>query len=164
MRFLSRIAFAAAALCSARVVLGADIDLAPVANPSAPDAAVVAYNEGVTAMRAKRYADAQRGFEDALAKREAFAEAHSNLAYVLRKQGKANFDASMGHYARAIELNPQLAQAYMYRGVLYTQMGDTAHAQSDLATLRKLDPAMAARLERAIAAGGREEGDAGEIY
>ena len=164
MSFLSRAVILVLVLGTSPIAFGADIDLAPEPKADAPDAAVTAYNEGVRAMREKHYAEAQQRFEEALAKREAFAEAHSNLAYVLRKQGHANFDASMRHYGRSIEINPRLAQAYMYRGVLYTQMGDAAHAQADLATLKKLDPALAAKLEAAIAAGGREDGDAGAVY
>jgi tetratricopeptide (TPR) repeat protein len=133
---------------------------APFENPKpAARDGVAAYNEGVKLMHDKRYGDAQRRFEEALAQREAFAEAHNNLAYVLRMQGSANFGESMRHYDRALAINPKLAQAYMYRGVLFTQMGDAMHAQQDLATLRGLDTDLAAKLERAIAANGREERD-----
>jgi hypothetical protein len=47
----------------------------------------------------------------------------------------------------------------MYRGVLFTQMGDLARARADHATLLTLDRNLAARLERVIAGAGRDEGD-----
>src|SRR6476620_1402622 len=49
-----------------------------------------------------------------------FAEAYNNLAFTLRKQGSANFQKSLAYYNKAIQLKPKLAEAYMYRGVLYT--------------------------------------------
>ena len=48
----------------------------------------------------------------------------------------------------------------MYRGVLFIQMGDMAHARADHAQLLRLDPELAARLERIIAgADGRDAYD-----
>ena len=53
-----------------------------------------------------------------------------------------------------------MARAYMYRGALFTQMGDMARARTDHAQLLWLDPESAARLERIIAgADGRDEYD-----
>jgi hypothetical protein len=47
----------------------------------------------------------------------------------------------------------------MYRGVLFTQLGDLARARADHARLLQLDRALAAKLERVIAGGGRDDGD-----
>ena len=75
-------------------------------------------------------------------------------------QGTHNFARSLQHYNRALELKPDLARAYMYRGVLFTQMGDLARARADHAQLLALDQELAARLERIIAgADGRDEYD-----
>jgi Flp pilus assembly protein TadD len=154
-----RIAAAALLIAYSPAAFADASDPAPPA-AVARDPAAAAYNEGVKLMVDGRYAEAQRSFEAALARREAFAEAHNNLAFVIRMQGAAGFNESLRHYARALELDPKLARAYMYRGVLYTQMGDAARAQADLATLRGLDRQLAAKLEKAIAAGGREGADA----
>jgi len=43
----------------------------------------------------------------------------------------------MREYRRALEIDPRLAQAYMYRGVLHTQMGNKDLARADLETLRR---------------------------
>lgn len=112
--------------------------------------AVMLYNEGVKVMLDKRYAEAQRLFEQALEQDEKLAEAHNNLAFALRMQG-GNFGRSMRHYEKALELNPRLAQAYMYRGSLYAQVGDLVRARLDLDQLRPLSGELAAKLERAIA-------------
>jgi Flp pilus assembly protein TadD len=65
-------------------------------------------------------------------------------------QGAGNFDRALKHYDRAIELKPGLAQAYMYRGVLFTKMGDLRRAAADHAQLLKLDRSLAAKLEQVI--------------
>jgi Flp pilus assembly protein TadD len=130
----------------------------PVVKQESP--AVRAYNEGIDLMRAKRFAQAQQKFEQAVKADPAFAEAHNNLAFTLRKQGAANFPASLAHYDRAIQLKPTLAEAYMYRGVLYAQMGRKAEAQADLATLKRLNPRLAKELEEFLTTGKEDD----ELY
>jgi tetratricopeptide (TPR) repeat protein len=76
----------------------------------------------------------------------------------LRQQGKDNWDPALEHYDRAIELKPELAEAYMYRGVLYSLMGDEKSALADHATLVKLNRKLAKALQAAIASGEEPEG------
>lgn len=130
---------AALALCAARA--GAvESDPLPVPKGGARERAVAAYNEGVKRMLEKRYGAAQQKFEEALAADERLAEAHNNLAFSLRMQGPTNFTRALQHYDRALELRPDMARAYMYRGVLFTQLGDLARARADHARLLALDP------------------------
>ena len=109
-----------------------------------------------TLLLARNFGDAQQKFEAALALHERLAEAHNNLAFALRMQGRQNFASSLEHYNRAIELKPDLAQAYMYRGVLFIQQGDKVRAHRDLERLRRLDARLAVDLERVIE--GTDEG------
>jgi Flp pilus assembly protein TadD len=136
---------------------GADEPVAKeeVAKQESP--AVRAYNEGVGLMQKKRFAQAQSKFEEAVKLNKNFAEAYNNLAFVLRKQGSANFQKSLDYYNKAIELKPKLAEAYMYRGVLNTQMGRKADAQADLATLKKLNRNLARELEEFMQTGKEED-------
>ena len=134
-------------------------DPLPVPKGGPRERAVTAYNAGVKLLLDKKYGDAQGKFEEALAADEQLAEAHNNLAFSLRMQSAANRDRALKHYDRALQLKPQLAQAYMYRGVLFSQMGDLDRARADHAELLKLDRALATKLERVIAGGGRDEGD-----
>ena len=122
----------------------------------APDARA-SYNEGVALMKAGRYKDAQAKFEAALKANPQLAEAHNNLAFVLRKQSRANFGRALEHYNEAIRLNPRLAEAYEYRGVLYAEMNRKAEAEKDLATLKHLNPKLASDLEVAIKTGKEKE-------
>jgi tetratricopeptide (TPR) repeat protein len=115
--------------------------------------AVTPYNEGVSLMKAKKFAAAQVKFEEALKANPNLAEAHNNLAYCLRKQSPENFASSLQHYNTALKLNPKLAQAYEYRGVLFVELGRKADAEKDLATLKQLDPKLAVALATAIKAG-----------
>jgi Tfp pilus assembly protein PilF len=137
-----------------------ETDPLPVPKGTPREQAIIAYNEGVQLMRDKHYAAAQEKFEQALALDETLAEAHNNLAFSLRLQSTHNFERALQHYARALELKPDLARAHMYRGVLFTQMGDLARARADHAKLLALDQELAAKLERIIAgASGRDEYD-----
>lgn len=154
-----RRALAVAAVVLATAVAAEESDPLPVPKGGPREQAVVLYNEGVRELLAQRHAAAQRFFEQALEIHEPFAEAHNNLAFVLRMQGDRNFERAMKHYARALQVNPYLAQAYMYRGILHMQMGDAARARGDLAVLRSLDPSMAARLEKALAENATRERD-----
>ena len=161
MRFL--LGVAAALLCAA----AAADEIAPLPAPkgTAREKAIAVYNEGVVLMLDKRFAEAQKRFEDAIAIDETLAEAHNNLAFSLRMQGRHNFDRAYAEYRRALEINPKLAQAYMYRGVLNAQAGNMAAARADVETLRGLDPALAAKLEKAIADTARDDRDglAGQV-
>ncbi len=131
----------------------AESDPLPVPAQNARANAVVHYNDGVALLLARRFAEAQRKFEAALTLDESLAEAHNNLAYVLRMQGRHNFAASLTHYNRALALKPRLAQAYMYRGVLFMQQGDRERARQDLEKLRTLDTRLALELERVLDGG-----------
>src|SRR6476620_10974331 len=117
------------------------------------DPSIPIYNQGVELMLAKRFPDAQAKFEQAVKENPRFAEAHNNLGYTLRKQGAANYQKSLEHYNTAIELKPKLAEAYMYRGVLYTEMGRKADAEADLVLLKKMNGRLAKELEQFIQTG-----------
>jgi tetratricopeptide (TPR) repeat protein len=142
-------------------VRAVESDPLPVPTGTPREKAVTTYNDGVALLLEGNYAAAQAKFEAALAQDERLAEAHNNLAFALRMQGTANFDRSLRHYDRALELKPALAQAYMYRGVLFTQMGDVARARADHERLRKLDARLADELEAVIAGRARGYGRAG---
>jgi Tfp pilus assembly protein PilF len=147
---------ATALLCSPAAP-AVESDPLPVPKGTPRERAISMYNEGVSLMREKHYAAAQEKFEQALALDETLAEAHNNLAFSLRQQGRHNFALALQHYQRALALKPDLARAYMYRGVLFTQMGDLASARADYEQLLRLDPELATRLERIIA--GADERD-----
>ena len=132
---------------------GAESDPLPVPVGSPRAKAVELYNQGVVHLVARRFAQAQQRFEAALRLDDTLAEAHNNLAFALRMQGRHNFAASLAHYDRALALKPDLAQAYMYRGALFLQQGDRAAAQRDLEKLRTLDGKLAGDLERLFAGG-----------
>ncbi len=119
---------------------------------SAPEtkSEIRAYNKGVDLLMKKKFDRAEKQFRKAIDKKEAFAEAHNNLAYALRKQGPKHYDEALKHYNRAIALNGNLPEPYMYRGVLHTQMGNYDAAASDLQVLAGLQPKLAEELRYVI--------------
>lgn len=150
------VVLACAAGLAAGTAAAVESDPLPVPSAGSRAAAVRLYNDGVSLLLTREFRQAQQKFEAALALDEQLAVAHNNLAYVLRMQGPQNFEVSLTHYDRAIALDPKLAQAYMYRGVLFTQRGDKARARQDLERLRQLDAKLAADLARVI--DGADEG------
>ena len=115
------------------------------------------YNKGVELMLEKKFPKAEKQFRKALKVNETFAEAHNNLAYTMRKQGSDRFDEALAHYNRAIELKPALAEPYMYRGVLFVQMGDKSAALADHQKLIDMNSDLAPELEYVVVNGREKE-------
>jgi tetratricopeptide (TPR) repeat protein len=115
------------------------------------------YNKGVKLMLDKKFVKAEKQVREALDINERFAEAHNNLAYTLRKQGADHFDEALMHYNRSIELNPDLPEPYMYRGVLYVQMGDKSLALKDHEKLLAMGSPLAEELEYVVVNGREKE-------
>lgn len=123
--------------------------------PVAPE--IAAFNHGTEALLQMNLRRAERELRRALRSRESFAEAHNNLAFVLRKQGSGHFDEALRHYQRALELNPDLAEAHMYLGVLYVQKGRNDLAQARHERLLELDNGLAGELAWVIENGREKE-------
>jgi len=115
------------------------------------------YNDGVKLLMNKKFNQAEKQFREALAINERFAEAHNNLAYTLRKQGPEYYEEALDHYNRSIELKPDLDEPYMYRGVLYVQMGNKTMALTDHKTLVEKDSPLASELKYVIENGREKE-------
>ncbi|MEM1156969.1 MAG: tetratricopeptide repeat protein [Verrucomicrobiota bacterium] len=116
----------------------------------APEPGVKAYNAGTDLLSELKFTAAEKQLRQALQENEKFPEAHNNLAYALRKQGPDHYKEALRHYNRAIELDRNLDEAYMYRGVLYVQMGQIDQAQADLEILRKKSPHLAQELNYVV--------------
>ena len=148
------------AACFALLFISAEVFAAGSSSAPAEDKrpGVAQYNAGVKLMKKGKFQDAAAKFEAALKKNPNMAEAHNNLGYSLRKQGKQNFKQALSHYNRAIEINSRLSEAYMYRGVLHALMGNEDKALADHGKLTRLDRRLADALQAAIASGEEPEG------
>jgi len=113
-------------------------------------------------MNSKKFAEAQARFAQALTENPRFAEAHNYLGYSLQMEGTQNYLMALEHYNRAIQLKPNLAQAYEYRGALLLNMDRKRAAEKDLATLKTLNPGLAVEVERVMKKGERSERVRGE--
>jgi Tfp pilus assembly protein PilF len=123
-----------ASIFSGSLALGAPS--APKESTEANDS--VFFASGTEKLLAGDYAAAEKDLRAAIGADDKNAGAHNNLAFVLRKQGSVHFDEALQHYDRAIGLNDKLAEAYMYRGVLYQAMGKNDLALADHARLLEL--------------------------
>lgn len=155
------ILFVLAALLSCTLIASAAFAAGSKSVDTPKDAADTEFNEGVELLERGKYDKAAKHFRKALDAKEDFAEAHNNLAYSLRKQGAEHYDEAKDHYDRAIALDPNLAQAYHYRGVLHALAGDEASAKDDHAMLLELDRDLADELMQVIASGEEPSGDGG---
>lgn len=117
------------------------------------------FEQGTNQFLAGDMRRAERSLRRALRANPDFAPAHNNLAFVLRKQGEAQFAEALQHYKRALELEPEMAEAFMYRGVLYVAMGQIEKALADHARLLDLSPVLAAELAWVIENGNEREPD-----
>lgn len=156
--FATALAFAAPSAPPAPPPSGGDVSRGGLQKPSKRDAIELGfYNDGTVMLFKKEWAAAQQQFEAAIALNGNLAEAHNNLAYVLRKQGAANYAKSLEHYNRAIELKPKLAEAYMYRGALHALSGKPDLAKADYDLLVKMKSKLAPHLKKIMDTGTEEE-------
>lgn len=84
-------------------------------------------------------------------------------AYVelLPKLDEQDFEAALEAFDRAIELNEELPELYLYRGLLYLAAGEGQPAVNDFVSARKLDTksfAINLALGRALLVAGRARG------
>ncbi|MGF1655637.1 MAG: tetratricopeptide repeat protein [Verrucomicrobiales bacterium] len=113
------------------------------------------FSEGTALLLDLKFAEAEEKLRAAAEADSNLAEVHNNLAYVLRKQGK--FEEALEHYNRAISLNAELPEPYMYRGVLHVQMDSLGAAHADLEILKALNPELAEELAFVIEQGQEKE-------
>lgn len=162
-------------LLSAKPLLAAASPPKPAPNSVDETAmrAAVAYNDGVKKMKRadaigvqksatytydyaaapdgkalRDYEGAIADFTRALSYDAKMKEAHNNLGYCLRRVGR--LPESLAAYDKAIELDPDFAQAREYRGETYLALAQPDKAEADLAALRELQSKYAEQLQQAI--------------
>jgi len=134
-----------------------------IAAPSKPKASspvsdTKLFAQGTEKLFELKFVAAEKDLREALEANGKNAGAHNNLAFVLRKQGPDHYKESLKHYNRAIQLDKTLAEAYMYRGVLYKAMDMPELALKDHAMLMELNETkLASELEWVITKGKEKE-------
>ena len=96
----------------------------------------------------REYEGAIADFTRALSYDAKMKEAHNNLGYCLRRVGR--LPESLAAYDKAIELDPDFAQAREYRGETYLALSQPDKAEAELAALRELKSKYAEQLQLAI--------------
>src|SRR5260370_2528734 len=101
-------------------------------------------------MQANQFVNAQAKFDEAVKLISFLMKRRPPRSTLFPNTTLFRSQLSLGHYDKAIQLKPKLAEAYMYRGVLYAIMGHKAEAQANLAVLQKMNPRYAKELEEII--------------
>ena len=98
----------------------------------------LAFQQGATALREGRPADAERSFRNAVRLEPSLPEAHLDLGLVLGRTGKA--DEGIAELRHALELNPRLDSAHLFTGVFLYQTGRNDEAIAQLEQELELNP------------------------
>jgi len=109
-------------------------------------AVVEAYEEGLRHMEAERWDEAFTAFSTAVSADDLFAEAHVGRGDALRQL--EDYAGARTSYGRALQMNPDLARAYLGRGISNLELGQIDIAYTDLNTaieLDRRDPEIAAK-------------------
>jgi tetratricopeptide (TPR) repeat protein len=103
------------------------------------EAAGALVNLGTIYYRQRKFAEAEKHYQDAIAADPDYPLAQFNLGNLFDEQGRLT-DA-MAHYRRALELNPNYADAHFNVALLHERMGDALRAVHHWKTYLKLDSA-----------------------
>ena len=138
------------------VVAGADAgpdDNTSTNKQITPSDVAALYQTGYDQMKAGRYRDAIKAFQQVISLDENHAMAYTNMAYSYRQLGK--FKKAVKLYHQALAIDPNLAEAHEYLGGALIELGQIDEAKKHLAILEKLDPKLADELRDEIARNGR---------
>jgi DNA-binding winged helix-turn-helix (wHTH) protein/TolB-like protein/Flp pilus assembly protein TadD len=96
---------------------------------------------GVFGIRAPRdtYPRGREAAETALRLDPELAAAHATLGHI-QIQYDLDWAGGLAHYARALELDPDYAPTYHFRGIVLGMHGETERAVADLRTAQRLEP------------------------
>ncbi len=106
---------------SCRILLLLASALAASASCAQSPEVQLAFQQGATALREGRPADAERSFRNAVRLDPTLPEAHLDLGLVLGRTGKS--EEGIDELRKALELNPRLDSAHLFLGVFLYQTG-----------------------------------------
>jgi tetratricopeptide (TPR) repeat protein len=96
------------------------------------------YQDGIKALKNQDYSAARRLFTEFANERPELAGAHTNLALISLIE--EDVDQSLTYVNKALEVNPNQAQAYQLRGQILVQQGNIHDARKDYVRATELDP------------------------
>jgi tetratricopeptide (TPR) repeat protein len=131
-----------AVLLAAALALASPLPAAAMPSGGAQDetgaSASPAFKGAVAAIKAERWAEAQKLLKRVIADYPESADAHNYLGFATRKSGDKN--GAMPHYLKALSLDPSHRGAHEYIGELFLEMGDLKSAEQHLTRLAELCP------------------------
>jgi tetratricopeptide (TPR) repeat protein len=114
------------------------------------------FENGLAALRDRRYSEAISAFNKVIEQNPDHAGAYNSRGAAWHKMGV--YERAIRDYTAALQLNPDLAGAYNNRGVAWYQRGDTVRAIADYDRALSLDPDYISALQNRAAA-WRRTGD-----
>lgn len=109
---------------------------------SAPEFdAAAEYRKGIEALKAQKFAEAKKAFNNVLG--AVPSDANANFLAGMADAGLNDLKGAARHYERAVRSNGKLVPAYQQLAITYLKLGDRAKAQAAFAKLQKLDQACA---------------------
>jgi tetratricopeptide (TPR) repeat protein len=100
------------------------------------------FNQGMTLMRLKRFAEAEEALKASLRSKADNSAAHFNLGVLASWRGDSA--RAQEHYAEAVRLNPDNVQARINSGLDLLNQGRAAEAEAQFATVARRFPHIAA--------------------
>ena len=134
------LAVPALALADEGMTLGSALD--PLAQPSD-------YDAGYDLMKSGKFLQAIEAFEKAIEADSTHAMDYTNMAYSFRRM--VQYERAIALYRKALDLQPDLAEAHEYMGEALLTVGKVSEAKSHLAILEELDATLAEELRAKIA-------------
>lgn len=107
------------------------------------------YDTAFGLMKTGRFLQAIEAFRKVIARDPNHAMAYTNMAYSYRRMGQ--HERAIRLYRRALDLQPDLAEAHEYMGEALLTVGKVSEAKSHLAILEELDANLADELRSKIA-------------
>jgi Tfp pilus assembly protein PilF len=92
------------------------------------------YRNGVTALQAERWSEAEKAFKRVLT--VAPRDANTNLLLALSKLGRGDAKGARPYLEKAVKYDPRLVAAHVRLGVTLAKLGEAEKAQAELAALQ----------------------------
>lgn len=117
------------------------IEFLKKANELQPDNYEVLVNLGNANFDAGKHEEAEKSYVKALIKKPEDVDVRTDLGLTFIFREKPDFDRAIQEFKRALDTNPNHAQALQNLTVAYTKKSDSTNAVATLARLEKLDTA-----------------------
>ncbi|GAB4186289.1 MAG: hypothetical protein Tsb0015_03960 [Simkaniaceae bacterium] len=108
------------------------------------------FNRGRRAERSGDYIKAIQYYQLAVSQKPDYAEAYNHMGYSYRQLARQNLQNSQEAYQKALEIQPENADALEYQGEYFLMTGQLTKAYQNYEKLQTIDPKLAIELKAKI--------------